>query len=70
MTFAFSIESIIKSERRFRLGKIACWRNKERKVMNTPNFLAYTVRGSVPHLTPDNLREIPVEALEITLENL
>ncbi|CAG8433866.1 7003_t:CDS:2 [Diversispora eburnea] len=69
MASTFSFELIVKSDRCFRLGRIICLRNKERKVMSTPNFLAYTVRGSVPHLTPDNLREISVEALEIPLEN-
>ncbi|RUO97643.1 tRNA-guanine(15) transglycosylase-like protein, partial [Jimgerdemannia flammicorona] len=36
--------------------------------LETPNCLAYTVRGTVPHLTPDNLRLLPCEAVQITLE--
>ncbi|KAI8582260.1 hypothetical protein K450DRAFT_228105 [Umbelopsis ramanniana AG] len=35
----------------------------------TPNFLAHTVRGSVPHLTSDNLELVPVDSLQISAEH-
>ncbi|KAI9279406.1 hypothetical protein BC943DRAFT_168186 [Umbelopsis sp. AD052] len=36
----------------------------------TPNVLAHTVRGSVPHLTSDNLELVPVDSLQISAEHL
>ncbi|CAG8691789.1 14877_t:CDS:2 [Acaulospora morrowiae] len=63
-----TFELLKTTEHSIRLGRMTILRNHERKILNTPNCLACTARGSVPHLTPDSLREIPVEALEITLE--
>ncbi len=60
------------SEKSLRLGRLTLVRNQEQKILlDTPNCLAYTSRGCVPHLTPDNLRNIPlIEAVSITLEHL
>ncbi|KAM3586851.1 hypothetical protein VKS41_001906 [Umbelopsis sp. WA50703] len=45
---------------------------REGRISNiqTPNFLTHTVRGSVPHLTSDNLELVPVESLQISAEHL
>lgn len=49
-----------------RLGKISL---PGRKAIETPNFFAATSRGSVPHLTPDNLRRhTPVSGVYMALE--
>ncbi|OZJ04066.1 hypothetical protein BZG36_04654 [Bifiguratus adelaidae] len=38
------------------------------KSMPTPNFFAYTSRGSVPHLTTDNLKALNLPAIQLNLE--
>ncbi|KAL9471552.1 hypothetical protein ACSS6W_009493 [Trichoderma asperelloides] len=49
-----------------RLGKMSL---PGRKAIETPNFFAATSRGSVPHLTPDNLRRhTPVSGVYMALE--
>ncbi|CAG8541912.1 4639_t:CDS:2 [Dentiscutata erythropus] len=65
--FSFNLLKTI--DPRFRLGKLIFSRNKHEKILDTPNWFVYTMRGSVPHLTPDNLQTIPVDALGITLEH-
>ncbi|CAG8504544.1 17090_t:CDS:2 [Cetraspora pellucida] len=65
--FSFNLLKI--TDPRFRLGKIIFSRNKHEKILDTPNCFVYTIRGSVPHLTPDNLQTIPADAFGITLEH-
>ncbi|RGB40526.1 tRNA-guanine(15) transglycosylase-like protein [Rhizophagus diaphanus] len=58
------------SEKSLRLGKLFLIKNEQKLILDTPNCLAYTGRGCVPHLTPDNLHNIPlVEAVNVTLEH-
>ncbi|CAG8581770.1 8052_t:CDS:2 [Funneliformis mosseae] len=58
------------SEKSLRLGRLTLIKNQEQKVLDTPNLLAYTSRGCVPHLTPDNLSSIPlIGAINVTLEH-
>ncbi|CAG8596290.1 7600_t:CDS:2 [Ambispora leptoticha] len=65
--------SIIKSslglfdptESSIRLGKLTF----REKTIRTPNCILYTIKGSVPHLTPDNLRLLPFGAVQVTLEH-
>lgn len=40
------------------------------KSVETPACLAYTVRGSVPHLVADNLKGLPVSMIHVALEHL
>ncbi|CAG8619483.1 4414_t:CDS:2, partial [Racocetra persica] len=54
---------------RFRFGRINFSTNKHEKILDTPNCFVSTIRGSVPHLTPDNLQTIPADVLGITLEH-
>ncbi|CAG8470437.1 10367_t:CDS:2 [Cetraspora pellucida] len=65
--FSFNLLKI--TDPRFRLGKMIFSRNKHEKILDTPNCFVNTIRGSVPHLTPDNLQTIPVDAFGITLEH-
>ena len=37
-----------------RLGKLSL---PKRRAMDTPNFIALTSRGTVPHITPDNITQ-------------
>lgn len=49
-----------------RLGKLSL---PGRKAIETPNFIAATSRGSVPHLTPDNFkRHTTVSGVYMALE--
>lgn len=49
-----------------RLGKLSL---PGRKAIETPNFIAATSRGSVPHLTPDNFkRHATVSGVYMALE--
>jgi queuine tRNA-ribosyltransferase len=49
-----------------RLGKLAL---PGRKAIETPNFIAATSRGSLPHLTPDNFkRHTTVSGVYMALE--
>ncbi|CAG8612108.1 17728_t:CDS:2 [Gigaspora margarita] len=66
--FSFNLLKITDPSR-FRLGQLIFSRNKQEKILDTPNCFVYTMRGSVPHLTPDNLQTIPVDSLGITLEH-
>lgn len=50
-----------------RLGRLAM---SGRREVSTPNFLAITSRGAVPHITPDNLKaHVPVGGTYIALED-
>lgn len=44
--------------------------SKKNKTIQTPACLTYTLRGSVPHLASDNLKPLPIEFVQITLEHL
>lgn len=39
------------------------------KVLKTPCFFLPTSRGTVPHLTPDNVEEFDIPALYVGLED-
>ncbi|CAI2180070.1 7122_t:CDS:2 [Funneliformis geosporum] len=68
MSLSFNL--IKTSEKSLRLGRLTLIKNHEQKVLDTPNCLAYTSRGCVPHLTPDNLSSIPLNgAIIVTLEH-
>ncbi|CAO3702490.1 unnamed protein product [Rhizopus stolonifer] len=41
---------------------------KKNKTIQTPACLTYTLRGSVPHLVGDNLKPLPIELAQISLE--
>ncbi|KAG0166738.1 Queuine tRNA-ribosyltransferase subunit qtrtd1 [Apophysomyces sp. BC1034] len=41
---------------------------KKDKLIQTPACLTYTLRGAVPHVVSDNLKQLPVELLQISLE--
>lgn len=43
---------------------------KKNQVIQTPACMTYTLRGSVPHLISDNLKLLPIELVQITLEQL
>lgn len=50
-----------------RLGRLCV---EGRKAVETPNFLAITSRGSVPHITPDVLSEhTSIEGVYLALED-
>lgn len=40
------------------------------KTIQTPALIAYSIRGSVPHLVPDNLNLLPVDMVHVALEHL
>ena len=40
------------------------------KSIQTPALIAYSIRGSVPHLVPDNLNRLPVDMVHVALEHL
>ena len=44
--------------------------NTKNKTIQTPACLGYTLRGAVPHLVADNLKLLPVELLQVSLEQL
>ncbi|KAJ8657748.1 hypothetical protein O0I10_006563 [Lichtheimia ornata] len=39
------------------------------KSIQTPALIAYSIRGSVPHLVPDNLNLLPVDMVHVALEH-
>ncbi|KAG1464153.1 hypothetical protein G6F46_005358 [Rhizopus delemar] len=41
---------------------------RKNKTIQTPACLTYTLRGSVPHLVADNLKPLPIELVQVTLE--
>ncbi|RCH90211.1 Queuine tRNA-ribosyltransferase subunit qtrtd1, partial [Rhizopus azygosporus] len=41
---------------------------KKNKTIQTPACLTYSLRGSVPHLVADNLKLLPIELVQISLE--
>ncbi|OAD08907.1 hypothetical protein MUCCIDRAFT_76222 [Mucor lusitanicus CBS 277.49] len=41
---------------------------KKNKTIQTPGCMTYTLRGSVPHLIKDNLSLLPIELVQISLE--
>lgn len=43
---------------------------KKNKTIQTPACLTYSLRGSVPHLVADNLKLLPIELVQISLEQL
>lgn len=43
---------------------------KKNQVIQTPACMTYTLRGSVPHLIADNLNLLPIELVQVTLEQL
>ncbi|CAG8516606.1 3574_t:CDS:2 [Paraglomus brasilianum] len=56
--------TLLNNEISLRLGRLSL----ASKILDTPNCILNTVRGSVLHLTPDNLRLLPFQAVGITLE--
>ncbi|KAL1929953.1 hypothetical protein VTP01DRAFT_1107 [Rhizomucor pusillus] len=42
---------------------------QKNKAIQTPACLTYTIRGSVPHLIPDNLTDQPIQAIQVSLEH-
>ncbi|CAG8494059.1 5473_t:CDS:2 [Paraglomus occultum] len=58
--------TVLNNEISLRLGRLSL----ASKILDTPNCILNTVRGSVLHLTPDNLRLLPFQAVGITLEQL
>ncbi|CAG8451200.1 3406_t:CDS:2 [Ambispora gerdemannii] len=61
-TLSFNI--LKTTENSIRPGKLTL----REKTIKTPNCILYTTKGSVPHLTPDNLRHLPFGAVQVTLE--
>lgn len=50
-----------------RLGRLAV---ANRRVMDTPNYIAVSSRGAIPHLTPDNVaRHTSFDAVYMALED-
>ncbi|KAI7906995.1 uncharacterized protein BX663DRAFT_494456 [Cokeromyces recurvatus] len=43
---------------------------KKNKTIQTPACMTYTLRGSVPHLVADNLKSLPIELVQVSLEQL
>lgn len=43
---------------------------QKNKTIQTPACLTYTLRGSVPHLVADNLKLLPVESVQVSLDHL
>lgn len=43
---------------------------QKNKTIQTPACLTYTLRGSVPHLVADNLKQLPVESVQVSLDHL
>lgn len=43
---------------------------KKNQVIQTPACMTYTLRGAVPHLLADNLKLLPVELVQVSLEHL
>jgi hypothetical protein len=43
---------------------------KKNQVIQTPACLTYSLRGAVPHLVADNLKLLPIELVQISLEQL
>ncbi|KAI9486567.1 MAG: tRNA-guanine(15) transglycosylase-like protein [Benjaminiella poitrasii] len=41
---------------------------KKNKSIQTPGCMSYTLRGSIPHLVADNLKALPIELVQISLE--
>ncbi|KAF7732759.1 hypothetical protein EC973_000031 [Apophysomyces ossiformis] len=41
---------------------------KKDKLIQTPACLTYTLRGAVPHIVSENLKQLPVDLLQISLE--
>ncbi|OBZ84030.1 Queuine tRNA-ribosyltransferase subunit qtrtd1 [Choanephora cucurbitarum] len=41
---------------------------RKNRTIQTPACMTYTLRGSVPHLVADNLKLLPVEIAQVTLE--
>ncbi|CDS14037.1 hypothetical protein LRAMOSA06208 [Lichtheimia ramosa] len=42
---------------------------QKNKTIQTPACLTYTLRGSVPHLVADNLKLLPVESVQVSLDH-
>lgn len=43
---------------------------QKNKAIQTPACLTFTIRGSIPHLVPDNLTDQPIQAIQVSLEHL
>ncbi|CAO3678293.1 unnamed protein product [Rhizopus stolonifer] len=43
--------------------------SKKNKTIQTPACLTYTLRGYLPHLASDNLKPLPIEFVQVTLEH-
>ncbi|KAG0750128.1 hypothetical protein G6F57_003508 [Rhizopus arrhizus] len=41
---------------------------KKNKTIQTPACLTYTLRGSVPHLVADNLKPLPIDLVQVSIE--
>jgi queuine tRNA-ribosyltransferase subunit QTRTD1 len=52
----------------FRRGTL-CF-TKKNQTIQTPACMTYTLRGSVPHLIADNLKLLPIELVQVSLEQL
>lgn len=55
-----------------RLGQLLVKKSSTAEIeLETPNFLASTSRGTVPHLTPDNLRKLSTaKMIHVPFESL
>lgn len=50
----------------FRRGTLSF--TKKNQTLQTPACLTYTLRGSVPHLVADNLKLLPIDLVQVSLE--
>ncbi|KAG0048493.1 Queuine tRNA-ribosyltransferase subunit qtrtd1 [Gryganskiella cystojenkinii] len=53
-----------------RLGTLAIASNQNKRQIETPGCFMYSSKGSVPHLTPDNMRLQDFGGVNITLEQI
>ncbi|KAI8078442.1 tRNA-guanine(15) transglycosylase-like protein [Thamnidium elegans] len=51
----------------FRRGTLSF--TKKNHVIQTPACMTYTLRGAVPHLLADNLKLLPIELVQVSLEH-
>ncbi|KAI9263752.1 tRNA-guanine(15) transglycosylase-like protein [Sporodiniella umbellata] len=65
MKLQFELKELPNNARRGTLQFI-----EKNKTIQTPNCLTYSLRGSVPHLVADNLSPLPIELIQVSLEQL
>lgn len=59
---------LAESSNLFRRGTLSF--TKKNQTLQTPACLTYTLRGSVPHLVADNLKLLPIDLVQVSLEQL